>query len=194
MKTMNASVEGSVGGVSPAEVGTRRALLLDVRTPAEFAEVHIEGSVLHPLSDLNAAEVAQLAAGKDECILVCRSGNRARQAAEKLVSSGMRSVKVLEGGVQAWEAAGLPLQRGRRTISLERQVRIAAGTLVLTGALLAYRRASGVDCPLGFRGGRTCFCRADRHLRHGPVAGPNAMEHSPRVTLHRFSHALKTDL
>jgi rhodanese-related sulfurtransferase len=138
MKTMNASVEGSVGGVSPAEVGTRRALLLDVRTPAEFEEAHIEGSVLHPLSDLNAAEVAQLAAGKDECILVCRSGNRARQAAEKLVSSGMRSVRVLEGGVQAWEAAGLPLQRGRRTISLERQVRIAAGVLVLTGALLAY--------------------------------------------------------
>jgi len=42
----------------------------------------------------------------------------------------------LEGGVTAWEAAGLPLERGQKTMSLERQVRITAGTLVLIGLVL----------------------------------------------------------
>ena len=138
MKATDASMAETVGRVAPAEVASRRAFLLDVRTPAEFEEAHIEGSVLRPLSNLDVAEVARLLAGREECILVCRSGNRARQAAEKLVSSGIGSVKVLEGGVQAWEASGLPLRRGQRTISLERQVRIAAGTLVLAGVLLGY--------------------------------------------------------
>ena len=63
---------------------------------------------------------------------------RARQAAEKLKTQGIASLSVLEGGVQAWEASGLPLLRGKKTISLERQVRIAAGTLVFIGAVLGY--------------------------------------------------------
>ena len=78
--------------------------MLDVRTPAEFEEAYIEGSVLHPLSELDVDEVAKLAAGKDECILVCRSGNRAGQAAEKLKASRFASLCILDGGVQAWEA------------------------------------------------------------------------------------------
>jgi rhodanese-related sulfurtransferase len=115
------------------------SLLLDVRTPAEYSEAHIVGSVLHPLSDLNPEEVRQLAKGKDTCILVCRSGNRAKQAAEKLKAlEGLPSLHILEGGVQAWEAAGLPLNRGAKMMSLERQVRIAAGALVFTGAVLGY--------------------------------------------------------
>ena len=57
---------------------------------------------------------------------------------EKLRASGIKSVKVLDGGVRAWEASGRPLKRGRGTISLERQVRIAAGALVFASALLGY--------------------------------------------------------
>jgi len=120
---------------SDAAGAAEKALLLDVRTPAEFAEAHIAGSVLHPLSDLDAAAVEKLAAGKERCIVVCRSGNRARQAAEKLAGT-VANLAVLEGGVGSWEAAGLPLVRGRKTISLDRQVRIAAGSLVVGGVLL----------------------------------------------------------
>jgi rhodanese-related sulfurtransferase len=112
--------------------------LLDVRTPAEFEEAHIEGSVSHPLTELDPRKVQSLAAARTNCVVICRSGNRAKQAAEKLAAAGVGSVQVLEGGVQAWEAAGLPLRRGRRTMSLERQVRIAAGTLVFVGAVLGY--------------------------------------------------------
>lgn len=131
-------METPVCRVSPSETRKQNTLLLDVRTPAEFEEAHIEGSVLHPLSELDAGEVAKLAAGKDECILVCRSGNRARQAAEKLKTSGLASLCILDGGVQAWEGEGLLLNRGRKMMSLERQVRIATVALVFTGALLSY--------------------------------------------------------
>lgn len=114
------------------------ALFLDVRTPAEFEEVHINGAVLHPLSDLDPAQVQRLAQGRSACVLVCRSGGRARQAFEKLAQQGIAGLTVLEGGVSGWEAQGLPVVRGAKSISLERQVRIAAGGLVMLGSILAY--------------------------------------------------------
>lgn len=135
---MTSTQEKSIGRVFPAEVPLENTLLLDVRTPAEYEEAHIAGSVSHPLNELAPDEVKRLAAGKSACVLVCRSGNRARQAAEKLSEGGVPALQVLEGGVLAWEAAGLPLKRGVKTMSLERQVRIAAGALVFTGAVLGY--------------------------------------------------------
>lgn len=128
------------GSSSPQAVREHQAsaLLLDVRTPAEFEEVHIEGAVLHPLNELNPAQVQKLAEGKRECFVICRSGGRARQAAEKLVAHGLTGVQIMTGGMQSWESEGLPVNRGRATISLERQVRIAAGALVFAGTTLAY--------------------------------------------------------
>jgi len=116
--------------------GAGDVLLLDVRTPVEFEATHIEGAVSHPLSDLDADAVARLAAGKSACVLVCGSGGRASRAAEKLAASGLASVQVLDGGVRAWEAAELPLVRGHRAFSLERQVRIGAGAMVAIGVAL----------------------------------------------------------
>jgi rhodanese-related sulfurtransferase len=138
MKTPLSSAETPVRNISPTATFPPDTLLLDVRTPAEFDEAHIEGSVLHPLGELDPSAIATLAEGKDSCVLICRSGNRARQAADKLKPHGLPPLCILEGGVQAWEAAGLPLNRGRKTMSLERQVRIAAGGLVFLGAALAY--------------------------------------------------------
>jgi rhodanese-related sulfurtransferase len=102
-----------------------------VRTPAEFEQAHISGSVLYPLGRINPMEVENLAAGKNQCVIICQSGKRAAQAAEKLKMGPFLNLRVMEGGLAAWEAAGLPLIRGRKMMSLERQVRIAAGTLVL---------------------------------------------------------------
>lgn len=107
--------------------------LLDVRSPAEFEEVHIPGSRLAPLQELQPDKIDT---GGRPCVLICRSGNRARQAAEKFAHHPGTETAVLEGGVAAWEAAGLPVQRGRKTISIERQVRIGAGALVLLGVIL----------------------------------------------------------
>lgn len=115
-----------------------KSLLLDVRTPAEFRERHIAGSVLLPITRLNPERVRELARGRSACVVICASGHRASMAASKLRKAGIESVTVLEGGIQAWEDAGMPLLRGKAAISLERQVRIAAGTLVAAGILLAY--------------------------------------------------------
>lgn len=112
------------------------SLLLDVRMPSEFEEVHIPGSVLRPLTDLDPEEVRRLRQGKPDCILICQSGTRAMEAAKKLQRGGIDDLSVLEGGVMAWEAAGFDLSLGRRTISLDRQMRIAAGTMVLSGVVL----------------------------------------------------------
>jgi rhodanese-related sulfurtransferase len=119
------------------EASAQRPLLIDVRTPAEYEEVHIEGSLLHPLTQLQPDQIRQAAGPRGVC-LVCRSGNRSRKAAQKLEAAGIRDVLVLDGGVEGWAAAGRPVKRGRKAISLERQVRIAAGALVLVGVVLGF--------------------------------------------------------
>lgn len=122
-------------GVGEVEAG---AVLLDVRTGAEYGEVHVEGAELMPLSELDVAAVKRLVGERDGCVVVCRSGKRAGQAAEKLVAGGIGGVKVLRGGMEAWESAGKPVVRGASVMSLERQVRIAAGALVFVGSVLAW--------------------------------------------------------
>lgn len=107
--------------------------LLDVRSPIEFEEVHIEGSELMPLDRLDAERIRSQ---DHDWVLICRSGKRAENAQQHLQSSGCKAFKVLDGGVSAWEQAGLPVKRGAKSVSLERQVRIAAGLLVLISVIL----------------------------------------------------------
>lgn len=109
-------------------------LLLDVRTPAEFAAAHIPGSYNVPLDTLREHR-DELRRHLDEVVLVCRTGGRAAAAERALADAGMTNVHVLDGGIVAWERAGAPLNRGRATWDLERQVRLAAGGLVAAGVL-----------------------------------------------------------
>jgi rhodanese-related sulfurtransferase len=113
--------------------------LLDVRTPAEYEAVHISGSYNVPLDTLgeHAAEIREDVDAP--VVLVCQSGSRSRQAEETLKRTGMPNLHVLDGGLNRWVAAGKPVRRGRERISLERQVRIAAGALAATGGLLAVK-------------------------------------------------------
>jgi rhodanese-related sulfurtransferase len=114
----------------------RKVALIDVRTPAEHGEIHIADAHLMPLDRLDAEAAGKLAGTHDECVLVCRSGKRAATAREKLAAAGCDNLRVLEGGVTAWDAAGLPVNRGRKVMSLERQVRVGAGLLVVLGVIL----------------------------------------------------------
>ena len=111
--------------------------LLDVRTPGEFEAEHIAGAYNVPLDTLgeHGAEIRAGVAGP--VVLVCRSGQRARKAEEALTGAGMTNLHVLEGGMSAWTGAGQPVRRGEPRMSLERQVRIAAGALAATGGFLA---------------------------------------------------------
>ncbi|AMV34501.1 Inner membrane protein YgaP [Pirellula sp. SH-Sr6A] len=112
--------------------------LVDVRTPVEFREVHVSVAKNMPLDQLRAQEVtAGRKSSSDKPIyVICRSGSRGQQACAKLEQAGLNVVNV-EGGTNACVAAGLPVVRGKKAMSLERQVRIAAGSLVLTGILLS---------------------------------------------------------
>jgi rhodanese-related sulfurtransferase len=114
--------------------GGAAGVLLDVRTPVEFREVHAAGARNVPLDRLDPAAVP--AGGP--VYVICRSGGRGKQACDRLRAAGRADVVNVEGGTEAWAAAGLPVVRGKPAVSLERQVRIAAGALVLAGAGLAW--------------------------------------------------------
>jgi rhodanese-related sulfurtransferase len=111
--------------------------LLDVRTPGEFEAEHIAGAYNVPLDTLGEHGPEIRAGVAEPVVLVCRSGQRARKAEDALRAAGMSNLHVLDGGMTAWAAAGLPVRRGAPRMSLERQVRIAAGALAATGGFLA---------------------------------------------------------
>ncbi len=113
------------------------APLIDVRTPAEFREVHATAARNVPLDLFDAEQVLAETEPLKPIYLICKSGSRARVAAERLAKHGESKFCCIEGGTEAWIADELPVVRGKATISLERQVRIAAGSLVIAGALLA---------------------------------------------------------
>jgi rhodanese-related sulfurtransferase len=114
--------------------------LIDVRTPAEYREVHATTARNVPLDRLDPVALMQAHNGSQDgpLYLICRSGSRGRQACEKFLAAGFPNVVNVEGGTLAWAEYGLPVVRGQKAISLERQVRIAAGLLVLLGALLGW--------------------------------------------------------
>jgi rhodanese-related sulfurtransferase len=132
-----------VASVSPKRVAELRDSgakidLIDVRTPLEFRQVHVDFARNVPLDRLTveAANRGRVSPASEPLYVICRSGGRGKQACEKLSAAGLNVVNV-EGGTQAWDQAGLPVVRGEtKVISLERQVRIAAGTLVVIGAAL----------------------------------------------------------
>ncbi len=113
--------------------------VIDVRSPAEFETAHITGSHNLPLG-LLAKHADQLAARLDrEVVLVCQSGVRAEDAHRRLLAAGMQRLHVLTGGVPAYDTAGGVMTRGRQRWAMERQVRLAAGSLVLVGVTAGVR-------------------------------------------------------
>ena len=129
--------------VSPAELASAAAEgavdLIDVRTPAEFEEVHVEWARLAPLSALRPEQEMLRCRASGPLYIMCKSGRRASEAYRKFIDAGFDDVACVDGGLAAWEAAGLPVIRGtRRIISLERQVRIAAGSLMRLAIALGW--------------------------------------------------------
>ena len=111
------------------------ALLIDVRELPEYTAEHIPDAQLLPLSTFDPARVPQEAGKK--VVLHCVMGMRSAQAGQKLLDAGFTTVYNFRGGVQAWKDAGYATARGQRTpLSLQRQVQIASGSLVLLGTLL----------------------------------------------------------
>ena len=106
--------------------------LIDVRTPAEYGSVHAKGAVNLPMESLDLAKIP--CSKEDEIHVICQSGGRSMKVCQKLEAAGFTHIVNVEGGTLAWHAAGLPVVEGKKVMSLERQVRIAAGSLVVIGA------------------------------------------------------------
>ena len=131
------------------------ARLIDVRTPGEYAFEHVEQAQSIPFEQLDPET---LKAGNETPLYVfCRTGDRAAKAAEKLTAAGLPNVRVVEGGLERWKQEGLPVKRGKGMISLERQVRIGAGGLVLIGVLLGWLVHPGLHAIALFVGGGLLF-------------------------------------
>ena len=109
--------------------------ILDVRTPGEFESAHIAGAYNVPLDLLREHRDEIITHLDEDVVLVCRSGQRATQAEETLRAAGLNNVHILDGGINAWEARGLAVNRGTPRWDLERQVRLVAGSVVLTSVL-----------------------------------------------------------
>jgi rhodanese-related sulfurtransferase len=112
--------------------------LIDVRTPVEFREVHVAEARNVPLDQLDPATVMANRQGdrNQPVYVICKSGGRGQMACTKFEAAGFNNVVNVAGGTTACEQAGLKVIRGKKAISLERQVRIAAGALVAIGTAL----------------------------------------------------------
>lgn len=139
MKTSQTKSSISPRELHQAIAAGHLAELLDVRTPPEFAAVHVAGAKLVPLDELDcAAFLEQRAAGDQPLYVLCQSGGRARRAIEKFQRAGFGDCILVEGGTQAWMDAGLPVNRGEsKVLPLMQQVQIVVGSLSATGAVLA---------------------------------------------------------
>ncbi|MCY9784835.1 rhodanese-like domain-containing protein [Nocardiopsis sp. EMB25] len=110
-------------------------LLLDVRTPAEYESAHIAESVNLPLGLVQRHLERVTANAGGRLVLVCQSGARAERCRTVLAKAGLTDTAVLNGGMSAWAASGAPVVRGRERWALERQVRLVAGSIVLTSVI-----------------------------------------------------------
>ena len=127
--------------LSPNELHKRlsagSAVLVDIREPDEFARSHIAGALSRPMSQWESAHLA--IAPDADVVFTCRSGARTAGACNRLAARSHGTAFVLEGGIDAWSRAGLPLEVDREApLEIMRQVQIAAGTLVLLGVILGY--------------------------------------------------------
>ncbi len=135
MKTISAKELSSVLTAEPA------SRVIDVRTPVEYDGAHVKEAENIPLDGLSPYALVNSGQLPDDVpvYILCQSGARAKKAAERFVHAGYGNAVVVDGGTEAWIRAGLPVERGEsRVIGLERQVRIGAGSLVVTGVLLGW--------------------------------------------------------
>lgn len=163
-----AEIDGEITAeVLGTHIAARTVDLIDVRTGAEFRALRVKRARHVPLDRLDAAAVraTRPAGAAGPVYVLCQAGQRARTAASRLRAAGIEAV-VVEGGTDACVRAGLAVERdaGRHVWPIERQVRVVAGLLVVTGAVLGrtvhpagYALAAFVGAGLAFAG-LTNFC------------------------------------
>ena len=156
------------------------ALLIDIREDDEFARRHIPGALSRPLSRFEAVVLPEMAG--TEIIFTCRSGVRTAANADRLANPVGGNAYVLEGGLDGWSRAGLPIEANHKApLEMMRQVQIVAGSLVLLGVVLGwlisptfFALAAFVGAGLTFAG-ISGFCGMARLLGLAPWNRPVAI-------------------
>jgi len=134
----------TIPAITPAEARRRldegRAVLVDIREPVEHAREAIPEARLCPLSQLSRESLcAQVGDNAPAIIFHCQGGNRTRDNAARLQACSVPQAYILEGGLMGWKSAGYATRVDRtKPIELQRQVQIAAGSLILLGLLAAW--------------------------------------------------------
>ena len=181
------------GTVSPRDAARLadggQAWIVDVREPDEHRREHVAGAALHPSSAFSVTGFPAATPGR-RVLVLCRSGNRAGKVAAALRAAGRADVDVIEGGITAWMAQGLPVVRNAKApIPIFRQVMIAAGAMQLgftvaaaatgnlwfllgtgfVGAGLFFAGASGI-CPMATVLGKMPWNRTSGGTAPAPAA------------------------
>jgi rhodanese-related sulfurtransferase len=181
------------GTVSPRDAARLadggQAWIVDVREPDEHRREHVAGAALHPSSAFSVTGFPAATPGR-RVLVLCRSGNRAGKVAAALRSAGRDDVDVIEGGITAWMAQGLPVVRNAKApLPIIRQVMIAAGAMQLgftiaaaatgnpwwlvgtgfVGAGLFFAGASGI-CPMATVLGKMPWNRTSGGTALAPAA------------------------
>lgn len=150
--------------ISPQELMANKSAascILDVRTAAEVKAANLPQSLHIPLHELTPerlqAEMAKHGKHGDCIYLLCQGGKRAQMAAEQLHGKIAAELIVVEGGINGLKEANIPLDEGKGAISLERQVRITAGLLVLIGVVLGFQVNANFFLLSGFVGAGLIF-------------------------------------
>jgi rhodanese-related sulfurtransferase len=151
--------------LSPAEaqrlLASGKAVLIDIREADEFAREHILGARHVPLSGLDGHDFDRERSAGMVAIFQCQSGRRTEMNRDRLAALGFAESYVIDGGLNAWRAAGLPSHLDRRQpLPLQRQVQIAAGSLVVAGVLLALLVSPWFALLSGFVGAGLVFAGA----------------------------------
>ncbi len=163
--------------LAPAEVASRlktgRAVLVDIREPDEFARAHVAGALPRPLSGFEAAHL-KIEPGRD-VVFTCRTGMRTGANCDRLAAAIEGEAFVMEGGLDGWAAAGLPVAKNAAApLEMTRQVHIVAGMLVMSGVLFGFVAHPAYFALSAFVGagltfaGATGFCGMARLLALAP--------------------------
>ncbi|WP_327365214.1 rhodanese-like domain-containing protein [Streptomyces sp. NBC_01217] len=191
----NENLARTAAGLDPATLGElikdgEGPRLLDVRTPGEFRTVHIPGAYNVPLDTLREHRAELLRHLDDDIVLICRSGARAAQAEQTLAEAGLPNLRVLDGGMIAWEASGAPANRGPARWDLERQVRLVAGSIVLTSGL-AGLLVPGLHLIGTAVGAGLAFAALSNTCAMGMMLSKLPYNRGPRTDIHSIIAALR---
>ena len=158
-----------------AELVRKGAVLIDIRGPDEYAREHVPGARHHALSRIDAE--SPIRNGDEVLIFHCRSGARTQSNAARLSAASQNcETFVLEGGLDAWKKAGLPVTLDRsQPIDIMRQVQIALAVWC-AGRHPRYASCARFLCSIGIGGRGLDVCRHDRLLRYGPASSLHALE------------------